>query len=131
MKLPHLDQLVPLERGEAGLLAKALTALVRELTYAQEPVPLVQMLTFTPLAALARKLHQLHLREQVTPVRPTRRPPKPRQLRVSYDQLVALMVHRARLCADGLSEEENLQVRVLVGKFQQKTLNLSQWIRFK
>ncbi|MGI4865427.1 MAG: hypothetical protein ACRYFZ_16005 [Janthinobacterium lividum] len=127
MRLPHLDQLVLLERGEAGLLAKALAVLVRDVTHAERPVPRLELLTFGPLVALGRQLLQIHQREQLTPVRP-KCPARPRRLRVRYDQLVALLFHRLALFYCGLSEEENLQLRGVVGKFQQKALNLSQWV---
>ncbi|RZK34685.1 MAG: hypothetical protein EOO57_10635 [Hymenobacter sp.] len=130
MRLPHLDQLVPLERGEAGLLARAVAVLVRDVTHSQTPVPLVELLTFAPLATLAKTLHQRHQREQLVPVRPGRRPLRPWQLRVRYDQLAALLHHRLALFYCGLSEAENLQLAGIVGKFQQKSLNLSTWIRF-
>ena len=126
MKLPHLDQLVPLERGEAGLLARAVAVLVRDVTQAQRPVPLVEMLTFAPLATLTKKLLHRHQREQLTPGSSA----KLRPLRVSYDQLVALLLNHGALYHCDLSEEENLQLRGILGKFQQKSLNLSTWIKF-
>ena len=129
MKLPHLDQLVPLERGEAGLLARAVAVLVQDITNAKRPVPYLEMLTFTPFCNLGKKLLQHHRREQLTPVRP-KRFPKPKQLRVTYDQLVALHLNRFALNYCNLSEEENFQLQAILGKFQQKSLNLSQWIRF-
>jgi hypothetical protein len=129
MRLPHFDQYVPLERGEASLLARALAPLVQHVTQAEHPVPYLDMLTFTPFCNLGKKLLQHHRREQLTPVRP-KRFPKPKQLRVSYDQLAALHHHRFALGNCNLSEEENLQLRVILGKFQQKSLNLNQWIRF-
>lgn len=127
MKLPHLDQIVFLERGEAGLLARALAVLVQDVTQAQRPVPYLEILTFTPLCQLGKKLLQHHRREQLTPARP-RRFPKPKQLRIPYDQLVALHLHRFALHHCQLCEQENLQLQAILGKFQQRALNLSQWI---
>jgi hypothetical protein len=129
MRLPHLDQYVPLERGEAGLLARALALLVQDGTQAQRPVPYVEMLTFAPLCQLGKKLLQHHRREQLTPARP-KRFPKPKQLRVPYDQLVALHLHRFALQHCSLCEQENLQLQAILGKFQQQSLNLRQWIGF-
>ena len=129
MKLPHLDQIVLLERGEAGLLARAVAVLVQDVTSAKRPVPYLEMLTFTPLCNLGKKLLQYHRREQLTPVRP-KRFPKPKRLCVSYDQLAALHHNRFALNYCNLSEEENLQLWVILGKFQQQALNLSQWVRF-
>lgn len=129
MKLPHLDQLVLLQRGEAGVLAKAVGVLVGDVTRARRPVSAAKMLTFAPLATLGKKLYQLHQREQLTP--PKRgRWPKPRTLRVSYDQLLALLDNRWALSYCGLSEEELLLLPGIVGKFQQKSLNLTQYISF-
>ncbi|MGI4862959.1 MAG: hypothetical protein ACRYFZ_03495 [Janthinobacterium lividum] len=128
--LPHLDQRVLLARGEAGLLARALAVLVRDVTHAQRPVPLVEILTFVPLATLGRALLKLHQREQLTAAKPGRRPPKPRLLRVPCDQLAALLHCQGALYYCHLSVEENLQLAGIVGKFQQKSLNLAQWVRF-
>jgi len=129
MRLPHLDQYVPLERGEAGLLARALALLVQDVTQATRPVPSLEMLTLAPFCNLGKELLKIHHREQLTPARP-KRLLKPKQLRVPYDQLVALHHHRYALRYCTLSPEENLQLQVLLGKFQQKALNLGQWIRF-
>lgn len=128
MRLPHLDQLVPLARGEAGLLAQALAVLVRDVTHATRPVPAVELLTVGPLAALGRALLQRQLREQIDPVLGLGRP---RLLRVRYDQLAALRLHHAALFHCGLTEQENLQLVGVVGKFQQKALNLSHWVSFQ
>lgn len=129
MRLPHLDQVVLLERGEAGLLARAVAVLVQDVTQAKRPVPYLEMLTFAPFCHLGKKLLQQHRREQLTPARP-RRFPKPKQLRVTYDQLVALHLHRFALNYCDFSPEENLQLQAILGKFQQQSLNLSRWIRF-
>jgi hypothetical protein len=127
MKLPHLDQLVLLERGEAGLLARPLAVLVRDATQGRRPITAMQALTLTPLATLARRLLRVHQQEQLRPPKPGRRP-APRQVRVSYDQLVALLQDRASLYYCGLSALENQQMQVVVGKFHQKSLNLTRWI---
>lgn len=129
MKLPHLDQIVFLERGEAGLLARAVALLVQDVLAAKRPVPYLEMLTFAPLCQLGKKLLQHHRREQLTPARP-RRFPKPRALRMPYDQLVALHHNRFALHYCNLSEQENLLLQAILGKFQQQSLNLGQWIRF-
>lgn len=136
MKLPHLDQLVPLERGEAGLLARAVSVLVRDVTHAERPVPLVDAITLTPLAALGKNLARLHELEQRPPrTRPGRCPrllqSRPRLLRVPYDQLAVLMLHRLALPHCDLSTQEKLQLQVVLGKFQQKSLNLQHWIKVR
>lgn len=129
MKLPHLDQLVLLERGEAGLLAKALAVLVRDVTQATRPVSMTTAIALPALATLATTLGRRHLREQLAPVRPGRRP-KPRTFRISYDQLAVLLHYRVPMCYCGLNDTEQLQLRSVVGKFQQKALNLEHVIRF-
>jgi hypothetical protein len=129
MKLPHLDQLVPLDRGDAGVLAKALAVLVRDVTHATKPVSYMQAITLPALAALTKKLATVHHREQERPVVPNKRP-KPRNFRVSYDQMAVLMHSRAPLHYCGLDDIEQLQLQVVLGKFHQKSLNLSTWIKF-
>lgn len=117
---------MPLERGEAGLLARAVAVLVRDVTHSQTPVPLVELLTFGPLARLATALLRRHQRELLTPG-PA---PKPRPFRVPCDQLAALLHNHLALHYCGLSKEEDLLLTGIVGKFQQKALNLSQWASF-
>jgi hypothetical protein len=129
MKLPHLDQIVLLERGEAGLLARALHVLVQDVASGKRPQTPASLFAFAPTEALARRLDQMHQREQLNPRRPGRYP-KPRPLRVPYDQLLSLLHHRSALYYCGLSEEEKLLLPGLVGKFQNKALNLTNSIRF-
>ncbi|MDO7875524.1 hypothetical protein Q5H93_12340 [Hymenobacter sp. ASUV-10] len=136
MKLPHLDQLVPLERGEAWLLARAVQVLVDDVYKAERPVPALEVLMTLPLAALLRNLVLRHQRELLRPPKapkPGKRPkrPKPQVFRVSYDQLAALHVQRLALFHGGaLSEQENRQLQGVVGKFHRESLNLDQRIRF-
>lgn len=129
MKLPHLDQLVPLERGEAGVLAEALAVLVRDVTQTAKPVNAMEAITLPAVAALATKLARLHQRELNAPVRPGRRP-RPRHFRVSYDQLAVLLHYRGVLHYCGLGEVELLQLQAALGRFQQQSLNLEHLIRF-
>lgn len=129
MKLPHLDQVVLLERGEAGLLARAVAVLVQDVTQAKRPVPYLEMLTFAPFCNLSKKLLQFHRREQLTPARP-KHFPKPRHLRVSYNQLAALHHHRFALQYCNLSGAETLWLQAILGKFHQQMLNLSTRVRF-
>ena len=136
MKLPHLDQLVPLERGEAGLLARAVQVLVDDVYKAERPVPALEVLLTLPLVPLLRNLVHRHQREQLRPPKPPKpgkRPkrPKPQNFRVRYDQLAALHVQRLALFHGGaLSAEENLQLQGVVGKFHRASLNLDQRIKF-
>jgi len=129
MRLPHLDQRVPLERGEAGLLARALALRVQELTHAEQPAPAVAVLTLSPLATLGKTLLALQQREQATPPSRAPRRRKPRLVRVRYDQLVALHLHRFALPHESFGEAEQLQLQAILGKFQQQALNLTRWVR--
>jgi len=129
MNLPLLDQLVPLERGEAGLLARAVQVLLDDTTQPTTPVQPVELLLLAPLAKLATKLHRRHAAEQARSLRPGQRS-KPWQYRASCYQLCALHLTRYALLHCGLSSEENLLLVNVLGKFQQKSLNLTHWIKF-
>jgi|GEM_PF-3462263 len=129
MNLPLLDQLVPLERGEAGLLARAVQVLVDDTTQPTTPVQPIELLLLAPLAQLATKLHRRHAAEQARPLRPGQRS-KPWQYRASAYQLCALHLCRHAVQHCGLTPEENLALAGILGKFQQKSLNLTHWINF-
>lgn len=127
MRLPHLDQLVPLERGEAGLLARALAVLVADAT--QQPMSVIDALQLTPLARLGQRLVKRHEQEQHRP--PTRgRPARAWLLRVRYDELAAVHINRGALLYTDLAQQEALQLQVVLGKFHQKSLNLDRYIKF-
>lgn len=129
MKLPLLDQVVLLERGEATLLARPVAVLVQDVTLATRPVIALELLSLTPLEALRKQLERIDKAEQVRPSKPGKHP-APRKLRVPYDQLVALLHHRHALYHCGLSEEERLRLHGVVGKFQQASLELARYIKF-
>lgn len=129
MKLPQLDQLVLLERGEAGLLARALAVLVQDLTQ-QPPMSYLESLMLTPLASLGKRLRGRHEQEQRRGPCPGRRPPAPRPFRVRYDELAVLHFNRGALSHTNLSADEQQQLQVLLGKFHQKSLNLDRYIKF-
>ena len=128
LRLPGLDQRVVLDRGEAGRLARAVAAYVLDLK-ASYPMPAASVLTALPLVGLARQLDKLHRREQAAPPKPGKTP-KPRTFRVSYDQLAALLLNHAGIDCWVGSPLEKLQVQTTIGKFQQKSLNLSQYLTF-
>ncbi|WP_201979307.1 hypothetical protein [Hymenobacter rubidus] len=128
MRLPALDQRVLLERGEAGVLAAALGVLVRDVTHATRPVPLLEAIALPALSTLATRLGRLHQRERAAPPRPGQRP-RPRAFRVSYDQLAVLLHYRLCLPYCGLGALGQQQVQVVVGKFQQQALNLEHLLR--
>ena len=136
MRLPHLDQLIPLERGEAGLLAQALAVLL------EDAVRIVQgdrglrlspafALQLTPLASLGRRLLAVARQEQLRPLRPGRRRPASRPVRVRYDELVAVLQCRASLYYTNLAETEKLQLQRVLGEFQRASLGLECYIRFR
>ncbi|HEX8659651.1 MAG TPA: hypothetical protein VF690_19065 [Hymenobacter sp.] len=129
MKLPHLDQLVPLERDDAGLLASALGVLVNDALLSPRPLPLFDAITLPALATMATKFAALHRREQANPPRPGKHP-KPRQFRVSYDQMAVLMHYRQVFDYCGLGDYKQSRLRVVMGRFQQKSLNISDRIKF-
>lgn len=128
LRFPGLDQRVVLDRGEAGRLAQAVAAHVLALKNSY-PMSAASVLTCLPLVGLARQLNKLHHREQAAPPKPGKTP-KPRTFRVSYDQLAALLLHHEEVDCWVGSPLEKLQVQTTIGKFQQKSLNLSQYLTF-
>ena len=128
LDFPGLDQRVVLDRGEAGRLAQAVAAHVLAMKGAR-PMLGQLLLTSLPLVKLARQLNKLHHREQAAPPKPGKTP-KPRTFRVSYDQLAALLLHRYAINYWPDTPLEKLQVQTTIGKFQQQSLNLSQYLTF-
>ena len=128
LAFPGLDQHVLLDRGEAGRLAQAVAAHVLAVK-ATRPVLATSVLTCLPLVGLARQLQALHQRELARPPRPGI-PSKPRTFRVSYDRLATLLLHRAEIDCWVGSRLEKMQVQATIGKFQQKSLNLSHHLTF-
>lgn len=126
--LPGLDQVVLLDRGEAGRLAQAVAAHVLAVK-ANYPISAASVLTCLPLVGLARQLSQLHRREQAAPPKPGKSA-KPRTFRISYDKLAALLLNHTEIDCWVGSPLEKLQVQTTIGKFQQKSLNLSQYLTF-
>ena len=134
MKLPHLDQLIALERGEAGVLAQALAVLVEDAVRVAcgGPGPRLtpaQALQLAPLASLGWRLVARHNQEQARPMKPGQRPPA-RSVRVRYDELVAVLQSRPALGYTNLAEVEKLQLQRVLGEFQRYSLNLECYINF-
>ena len=137
MRLPHLDQLIPLERGEAGLLAQALAILLKDvhpIVY-QERNPGLRLtpelaLQLTPLTNLGKRLVARHNQEQARPRKPGKRPAA-RPVRVRYDELVAVLQNRASLYYTNLAETEKLQLQRVLGEFQRYSLGLECYINFR
>lgn len=129
LEFPGLDQRVLLDRGEAGRLAEAVAAHVLALKAGPRPMLATSVLTCLPLVGLARQLQALHHREQANPPRPGCTP-KPRTFRINYKQLAALLHHRTEIGCWVGSPLEQLQLQTTIGKFHQKSLNLSQYLTF-
>ncbi|MBJ6109456.1 hypothetical protein JAO73_10555 [Hymenobacter sp. BT523] len=115
MRLPHLDQVVELHRGEARALAAAvLEAGQRHAA----PPPAALVLAWAPLERLRRRLCRVALAEETHVGLPPRRP---RRFRLPHDELIALMLYVVPVATTA---------RVPLGKVQQKSLNLAHLMRF-
>jgi len=139
MKLPHLDQFIPLERGEAGLLAQALAVLVEDALRVvlsehapreRERLTPEQLLKLTPLASLGKRLVARHRQEQGRPLKPGKRPAA-RPVRVAYNELLAVLESRSSLYYTSLAEVEKIQLQRVLGEFQRYSLNLECYIRLR
>ena len=135
MRLPHLDQLIPLERGEAGLLARAIAVLLSEAQriakgQANKGLRLtpIRALQLTPLTKLGKRLVARHNQEQARPLKAGRRPAA-RTLGVR-DELVAVLDSRASLYDTGVAETEKWQLQRVLGEFQRHSLNLERCLDF-
>ncbi|WP_375418148.1 hypothetical protein [uncultured Hymenobacter sp.] len=128
MKLPLLDQLVPLHRGEAFVVAHAIGRYLAEAIsrpdYAQK-LYWQEALALTPLELLRRRLLRRHESESWQALRPGRAA-RPRLLRVPYAELVALREFQTSLQSIVGGE----QLPAVLGKFHQKSLNLERFIKF-
>ncbi|OUJ68608.1 hypothetical protein [Hymenobacter crusticola] len=131
MKLPHLDQFVELQRGEAATLAGSIADALNEALCTPlgvddfpgdvpaVPVRPLMALAITPLKRLFDRLERRQLQELTKPLKRGARPPKPWRLRLSYDELVAI-----RTCVT----PDCLLATVVLGKVHQKSLNLEPYI---
>lgn len=123
MRLPHLDQVIELQRGEAGLLGWAVADKCRRTlarTGADRPVPGALLLALPALQRVAKRLQALDQRELNVVGVPSR---KPHRFRLRYDEVVAMMLY--------VFPEPISAARVPLGKVQQKALNLARWIDFQ
>jgi hypothetical protein len=107
MKLPNLDQVIELQRGEAGRLWWAIADKCR------------RVVALPALHRVAKRLQTLDNRELAVVGVP---PKKPRKFRLHYDELVAIMLY--------VFTEPISGARVPLGKIQQKSLNLADVIKF-
>ena len=124
MSLAHLDQIIELERGEAGQLWWAVADcgrrnLVRLLHPHGDKVESAGVVVALPmLARVARRLKRIDEREQHHIGLPRRRPVK---FRLKVEEVAALMLYVWPHAASG---------HVPLGKVQQKSLNLDQRMDF-
>ena len=124
--LAHLDQIIELERGEAGQLWWAIADCgrrnaLRLLARPGEGLPVESagvVVALAPLGRVARRLKRLDERELRHVGIPSRRPTK---FRLRVDELVAIMLYVWPTSASG---------HVPLGKVQQKSLNLEPRIRW-
>ena len=123
MKIPFLDQVVELERGEAHALQHVVGTVclaVIDVLQAERPAPMPAglLLAFPVLRRLVTRLGKVAQQEFFRVGRPG---PQPVRFRLSYEELVALMLHVQPRATSGF---------VVLGKVQQKSLNLEQYIKF-
>jgi hypothetical protein len=123
MKLPFLDQIVELERGEANdlrhVVSQACFSVMATLE-AERPVPLSAGL-MVALPALRRLVHRLGRVSQQELNHVGRPKQRPHKFRLSYDELAAVMLYVLPYAATA---------HVPLGKVQQKSLNLDLFIDF-
>jgi hypothetical protein len=123
MRIPFLDQMVELERGEAHELQHVVGNVclqVMQVLQADYPAPMPAglLLAFPVLRRLVTRLGRVAQQELFRVGRPRQQPVR---FRLSYEELVALMLHVQPSATSGL---------VVLGKVHQQSLNLEQWIRF-
>ena len=124
MNLPHLDQIIELELGEAGQLWGAVADcgrrnLVR--LHMQHPAQVESagvVAVLSVLERVARRLKRIDERERSHVGIPSR---KPKKFRLKVDELVAIMLYVLPVATSA---------RVPLGKVQQQSLNLDQHIDF-
>ena len=123
MSLAHLDQVIELERGEAGQLWWAVADCGRRNLFRLcSPGTLVEHAGIVPalrvLERVANRLKRLDEQELSHVGIPSR---KPKKFRLKVDELVAIMLYVVPTTWSG---------HVPLGKVQQKSLNLDQYIKF-
>lgn len=138
MELPHLTQLVLLDRGQAVYVYLALYQVREELLQRDLDRRLwtpTEALSLAPLTALLKRLLVLTARDEKPlparkpakrparrPARP--RPPKPHKLKVKYDQMVVVRFYYARLLATLTDEDQQLVLAGALARFHQPSLNI-------
>jgi hypothetical protein len=122
MKIPFLDQIVALERGEAHELQHVVGNVCLEVMSTLQsdypvPMPAGLLLAFPVLRRLVTRLGKVAQQELFRVGRP-RQPPV--RFRLSYEEVVALMLHVQPRATSGF---------VVLGKVHQKSLNLEAFVR--
>lgn len=123
MRLPFLDQTIELHRGEANdlchVVGQACLSVLATLE-AERPAPLPPglLLALPALRRLVQRLGRLSQQELCRAGLPRRRP---HRFRLSYDELVALMLYVLPYAATA---------HVVLGKVHQVSLNLEHLIAF-
>ena len=123
MKIPFLDQVVELERGGAHELQHVVGNVCLEVMATLQsqypaPMPAGLLLAFPVLRRVMVRLGKVAQQEFFRVGRPSQQPVK---FRLSYEELVALMLH---------VQPQATSAFVVLGKVQQKSLNLDQVIYF-
>lgn len=124
MSVLVLPQVIELERGEAGQFYWAVARVWVEASQAPlqyEPIPLdVNLLIALPvLKRLGKRLYNLSQNETTHVGKPRR---KPRAFRLSCEEVAVVVQHVLPVAP--------LQARAVLGKVQQKSLNLSRYVKF-
>jgi hypothetical protein len=121
VKLPHLDQVLELQRGEARQLLEHLTTLGERMAFVLSPeghgsLKPHELLALPALNRVTGRVRRLALSAAAQVGKASGRP---RRFRLSYDELIAL-----RLCVPVTGLD------AVLGKVQQKSLNLAPYVNF-
>jgi hypothetical protein len=121
MRLPQLDQVIELECGEAGQLLWHLTQLGKQVAFVLSSdghghvAPQV-LIALPAMSRVVKRLQRLDERDQVQ----VGKPAKPRRFRLAFDELLAIRLYLPVTGADAV-----------LGKVQQKSLNLETYVAFE
>ena len=123
MRLPFLDQIVELYRGDAHELQHAVGNVCLHVVATLQaecpaPLPAGLLLAFPVLRRLVTRLGRLAQQEFYHVGRPRRRP---HRLRLSYEEVVALRLYVLPVAT---------AAREPLGKVHQASLNLERWVGF-
>lgn len=121
MKLPHFDQVLELQRGEARQLLEHLTEYGQRVAFVLSPhghgaLRPHELLALSALNRVTGRVRRLALSEAAHVGKVSGRP---RRFRLAYDELIAL-----RLCVPVTGRD------AVLGKVQQKALNLAPYVNF-